>query len=88
MNGMPSGISPVQLGRAQSVTSGLDFRQGRFALLAEGGASHRDDGLQYEQESAAAALDGSWRASDSMTLPAIATSGAITRRYRGLRRPV
>ena len=68
MNGMPSGISQVQLGRAQSVTTGLDFRQGRFALLAEVGGSHRDDGLQNEQESAAAALDGSWRASDSMTL--------------------
>jgi hypothetical protein len=65
--GMPAGVLPAQLGRAQSVTTGLDYRKGRFSLLGEVGGSHRDDGLQNEQESAAAALDGSWQASDNVT---------------------
>jgi hypothetical protein len=65
--GMPAGIASGQWGGAQSVTTGLDYRKGRFTLLGEVGGSHRDDGLQNEQESSAAAFDGSWQASNNMT---------------------
>jgi hypothetical protein len=75
MNGTPSDISPVQLGRAQSVTIGLDFRQGRFALLAEVGGSHRDLGRSYTTLSGFAApglkdtyTGAKWRATPWLSL--------------------
>ncbi len=62
------GASAGQLGGAQSVTTGLDYRKGRFGLVGEVGGSRREDGLQNEQEASAATLDGSWQVADNVTL--------------------
>ncbi len=66
-SGLPVSTSVAPLARAQAVTTGLNYHKGRFGLVAEVGGSRRDDGFQNEQDSSAAALDGTWQASDSVT---------------------